>query len=84
MSLLALIHTLQGQPNIAELPRLPIKDGFGERAGSARLKLLEKGYKARTLGTMIAIYCLDHAMPLIARDSDYRHFVKHLNLKVMS
>ena len=68
---------------IAELPQLPFKEGFWERTGQARLKLLEKRYKARTLDTMIAVYCLDHDMPLIARDSDYRHFVKHFGLKLM-
>jgi len=68
---------------ISELPRLPIKEGFWERVGKGRLMLLNKGFKARTLDTMIATYCLDHGIPLIARDSDYRHFKKHLKLKLM-
>lgn len=68
---------------ISELPRLSIKDGFWERVGSTRLKLLQKGYKARTLDTMIALYCLDHEMPLITRDSDYRHFAELLKLKIL-
>lgn len=69
---------------ISELPQLPIKTGFWERVGQSRLKLLQKGYKARTLDTMIAVYCLDYDMPLIARDSDYRHFAKHFKLKLAS
>ncbi|MEO0510817.1 MAG: PIN domain-containing protein [Verrucomicrobiota bacterium] len=68
---------------ILELPQLPIEAGFWERVGKARLKLLQKSYKARTLDTMIAVYCIDHGIPLIARDSDYRHFVKHFKLKLL-
>ncbi len=29
---------------------------------------------------MIAVYVLDHGMPLIARDGDYRHFVERFGL----
>ena len=68
---------------ISELPQLPIEEGFWERVGKTRLKLLEQGFKARTLDTMIAVYCLDHRMPLIARDNDYRHFEKHFKLKLL-
>ena len=33
---------------------------------------------------MIAVYCIDYAMPLIARDSDYRHFVEHFGLVLIN
>ena len=76
--------TDEDKETVLDIPQLPIKDGFWERAGRARLKLLNKGYKARTLDSMIAVYCLDHDMPLISRDDDYRHFAKHCKLKWLS
>ena len=65
---------------ILDLPQLPLTSGFWERAGEARATVLAAKKKARTLDTMIAMYCIDHGLPLIARDGDYRHFVEHFGL----
>ena len=65
---------------ILDLPQMPLKPGFWERAGEARSTILKAKKKAPTLDSMIAIYCLDHEIPLIARDGDYRHFVEHFGL----
>lgn len=65
---------------IRRLPAKRVKNGFWERAGEARATILKNGKKARALDTMIAIYCIDCQIPLIARDSDYRHFVEHFGL----
>lgn len=65
---------------IAALPRLDLKAGYWERAGQARRQLLAKGYKARLGDALTAQVCIDHGVPLIARDSDFRHFVKHCGL----
>lgn len=59
---------------IRELPRLENKDGYWERSGELRRALLEKGLKARSMDCLIAQSCLDHGVPLIASDKDYRHF----------
>jgi predicted nucleic acid-binding protein len=61
---------------ILELPRLDILTGFWERAGDLRRGLLKKGLKARSMDCLIAQTCIDHGVPLIAADNDYRHFIK--------
>ena len=65
---------------VLDLPQMPIGPGFWARAGEARSRVLKAKKKARTLDTMIAVYCLDHGMPLITRDGDFRHFVEYFGL----
>ena len=68
---------------ILDLPQLTIEYGFWERAGDARATILKAGRKARTLDTMIAVCCLDHSIPLITCDGDYRYFAKHFGLRIL-
>lgn len=68
------------EPVIAALPLLPILDGYWERAGKTRRKILALGLKARLPDTLIAQICIDHQTALIASDGDYRHFQKHCGL----
>jgi predicted nucleic acid-binding protein len=65
---------------IAAVPRLDPSVGYWERAGQARRQLLARGYKARLGDALTAQACVDHNVPLIARDADFRHFVKHCGL----
>ncbi len=60
--------------NILQLPVLPILDGFWERAGILRAKILRSGRKARLADTLIAQNCLDHDALLVARDRDFRAY----------
>jgi predicted nucleic acid-binding protein len=62
---------------LKELPRLELKDGYWERAGSLRAKILAKGLKARLADALIAQSCLDHNVPLVTADRDFRHFTRH-------
>jgi predicted nucleic acid-binding protein len=57
-------------------------DGFWERAGDNRRLLRSKGLKAKLAETLIAQCCIDADVPLIARDSDFRHFEKWCGLKL--
>lgn len=59
---------------ILRLPRLDVVDGYWERAGSLRRKLLVKGRKARSMDCLIAQSCIDHGVGLIATDRDFKHF----------
>lgn len=59
-----------------ELPVLELSDGYWERAGRLRAKLLARGLRARLADALIALSCIDHRTPLITRDTDFRHFVK--------
>src|SRR5260370_27910470 len=69
---------------IAELirgvPRLEILDGYWERAGELRARLLRRGLKARLADTLIAQSCLDHDILLVTRDRDVRNFADDAGL----
>ena len=56
------------------LPRLEVTDGYWERAGELRRSVLKKSLKARLADTLIAQCCIDHHVPLVAADRDFRHF----------
>lgn len=67
---------------ILEWPVLEPSDGYWIRAGDSRAKLLSLKLRARLPDTLIAQSCIDHRVPLIARDEDFRHFVKYCGLKL--
>jgi len=67
---------------LLELPLLEITEGFWERAGKLRSKILTKKLKARLADSLIAQICIDHHVPLITRDHDFRHFIQEAKLKV--
>ena len=62
-------RTLFGQ-----LPLLDVLDGYWERAGLLRARILKKRRTARLADALIAQSCLDHDVPLISRDRDFRAF----------
>ena len=64
------------------LPLLEIEEGFWERAGFLRSRILAKGYKSRLADSLIAQFCMDHHLSLITRDKDFRHFTKY-GLKII-
>lgn len=61
---------------------LPVSERFWTSAGESRRRLLSLGLKARLADTLIAQCCIDAGIPLITRDSDYRHFAEHCGLKL--
>jgi predicted nucleic acid-binding protein len=61
---------------------LELTEGYWERAGATRCLLRKKGLKARIADTLVAQSCIDHDVPLITRDGDFRHFAKHCGLKL--
>jgi len=63
-------------------PLMEIIPGFWGRAGDNRRLLISKGLKANLADTLIAQCCIDAGAPLIARDTDYRHFVQWCGLKL--
>lgn len=56
------------------LPVLEISEGYWERCGRLRARVLTKGLRARLADTLIATSCLDHGVALVTRDPDFRHF----------
>ena len=67
---------------IANLRVLEIGDGYWQRAGELRAGLLTRKLKARLADTLVAQSCIDHDVPLIAGDGDFRHFEKYCGLKL--
>jgi predicted nucleic acid-binding protein len=66
---------------INELPVLEPTQGYWQRAGLNRAKLIKKKLKARLADTLIAQSCIDHETPLITCDDDFRHFSQYCGLK---
>lgn len=58
------------------LPMLVVLEGYWERAGLLRRRLLARGAKAALADALICQSCLDHDMPLLTRDSDFRRFAR--------
>jgi len=67
---------------ILTLPVLPIENGYWERAGLLRARILRGGNKARLADTLIAQSCLDHHVILVTRDNDFRIFKKTVGLRI--
>ena len=69
---------------ISGIPVLSIVDGFWERAGLLRAKVLRFGYKAKLADSLIAQNCIDCNVPLLTRDRDFKVFKQVSGLKVLS
>jgi predicted nucleic acid-binding protein len=65
-----------------QLPLLPLTGGYWERVGLLRAAVIARRRKARLADALIAQSCLDHGVPLVTRDADFRHFtlVRDLDL----
>jgi predicted nucleic acid-binding protein len=68
---------------LKELPLLSLLDGFWERTGYLRSKLIRRGRKAPLADSLIAQVCIDHGVPLISRDADFRHFARYGGLRLL-
>lgn len=53
---------------------LEILPGYWERAGLLRRSLVEQKLRAKLPDCLIAQSCIDHDIPLITYDRDFRHF----------
>jgi len=68
---------------ILNLPVLPITEGYWERAGLLRAKVLRTGHKAKLADTLIVQSCLDYRIALVTRDKDFRIFHRFSGLKLL-
>ena len=57
------------------IPLLELRPGYWERAGRLRARVTGAGHKAKLADTLIAQVCIDHQVPLVTRDADFRRFV---------
>jgi len=65
------------------LPLLTLSDGYWERVGSLRAAVIARGLKARLADALIAQSCLDHDVPLVTRDADFRNFARVKPLRLV-
>ncbi len=68
---------------LGELQTLDILPGYWERAGLLRAKLKAHKLKAKTADALIAQSCIDHDVPLLTRDVDFKHYAKYGRLKLV-
>jgi predicted nucleic acid-binding protein len=68
---------------LAELPLIEIVPGYWQRAGELRAKVLAKRCKARLGDALIAQSCIDHGIPLLTRDRDFRAFADAAGLDLV-
>jgi predicted nucleic acid-binding protein len=68
---------------LTNAPRMSIGDGYWVRAGENRHLLLAKGLKAKLADSLVAQCCIDADVPLIASDTDFRHFAQWCGLKLV-
>ena len=66
-----------------QLPVLEITEGYWQRAGLLRARLLARGRRARLADSLIAQSCLDHDLSLVTRDYDFRHFVRLAGIRIV-
>ena len=57
---------------VREIPLLDVMPGYWARAGLMRAMLMPR--KAKVPDVLIAQSCIDHDIPLITYDRDFRHF----------
>jgi predicted nucleic acid-binding protein len=74
-------------PQIVELidavAMLALRDGYWKRVGETRARVLAKGRRARLADALIAQACIDHDVPLITHDADFRHFAAVSTLRLL-
>lgn len=68
--------------SLVDIPLIETTDGYWERAGRLRAKVLAKGRRARLGDALIAQNCVDRGIPLITRDKDFRVFADTAGLKI--
>ena len=68
---------------LTTLPQLELEPGYWERAGLLRAAILKQRKKARIADALIAQSCIDQSVPLVTRDTDFRHFAKSAGLRLL-
>lgn len=73
----------QARNYLMQLPLLAVTDGYWERVGLLRARLLARRRRARLADSLIAQSCIDHDVALVSRDADFRGFARYGRLKLL-
>jgi predicted nucleic acid-binding protein len=65
------------------MPLLAVMQGYWERAGLLRSRVLGARRRAPLAGVLIAQSCLDHDVALITRDADFVQFARLAGLRLV-
>jgi len=68
---------------LAGIPLIEIEEGYWQRVGALRAKVLRKNRRARLGDALIAQSCLDRGIALITRDRDFRVFGDAAGLELL-
>ena len=68
---------------LSELPLIEVGPGYWQRAGELRARVLAKRRKARLGDALIAQSCIDHGIPLLPRDREFRAFADAAGLDLL-
>ena len=68
---------------LKEVPLVEIADGYWQRAGELRARVLTKRRKARLGDALIAQSCVDRDVPLLTRDRDFIVFARTAGLDLL-
>ena len=68
---------------LKDVPLVEITDGYWERAGALRARVLAARRKARLGDALIAQSCIDRAIPLLTRDRDVIVFTRAAGLDLI-
>ncbi len=69
---------------IAALPVLETTEGYWQRAGELRSRVIAAGRRARLIRyALISQSCLDHDVSLVTADQNFRHYADVGNLRVL-
>lgn len=69
--------------SLADLPLIQTTDGYWQRAGLLRAKVLSRGRRARLGDALVAQSCIDEDVPLLTRDRDFRAFAQAAGLDLV-
>ena len=69
--------------SLIDLPLIQTTDGYWQRAGLLRAKVLRRGRRARLGDALVAQSCIDEGVSLLTRDRDFRAFTEAANLDLV-
>jgi len=67
---------------LVELPLLTISDGYWQRVGELRSRVVARRRRAPLADALVAQSCVDHEVPLVTRDGDFGSFAKVSSLRI--
>ncbi len=70
--------------SLLQLPLIEIADGYWQRAGMLRARVLARRRRARLGDALIAQSCVDRGIPLLTRDRDFRAFADAADLDLVA